>query len=254
MSTSQNSEIVVPIPEPPKVGTRGNPSIAGPSQPGPKEHWDMIRGAIVHEDNLINHRLTWLLTSHAFMFAAFAAVQNVVMTKEISRTQIAMLELLLIVLFGYSILLCHSINFAVSLAHKHLAHLRCWWMTTYPSECRKPISVPKQFIATAYLIDWIPIVNLFRLIYVQVFRYRWLEESSFEYEEKLESKKCEACEPQEAIPTNYPPIGGWFNLNPYSSTKSVTWILLQIDIVLLLCSAIILYVKYTSPQISIETT
>ncbi len=213
----------------------------------------MIRGAIVHEDNLINHRLTWLLTAHAFMFAAFAAVQNVVMTKDLSRTQIVFLELLLVVLFGYSMLLCHSVNFAVSLAHKHLAHLRSWWMKTYESECRKPVSVPKDHVPTTYWIDCIPIVNLLRLIYVHVFNYNWLSESGFEYESQLKTTGLTDCEPQEAIPTKFPPIGGWFNLDPHSSTKSITWLLLQIDIVLLLCSFVILCIKYFAPQITIET-
>jgi hypothetical protein len=34
--------------------------------------YETVRAQLVHEDNLINHRLSWLMTSQAFLFAAFA--------------------------------------------------------------------------------------------------------------------------------------------------------------------------------------
>jgi len=36
--------------------------------------WNRVRSEIEHEDNLTNHRLTWLLTSQGFLFAAFALI------------------------------------------------------------------------------------------------------------------------------------------------------------------------------------
>jgi len=34
--------------------------------------WKRVRSAIEHENELTNHRLTWMLNSQAFLFAAFA--------------------------------------------------------------------------------------------------------------------------------------------------------------------------------------
>jgi hypothetical protein len=35
-------------------------------------NWKRVRSAMEHENELVNHRLTWLLSSQAFLFAAFA--------------------------------------------------------------------------------------------------------------------------------------------------------------------------------------
>jgi hypothetical protein len=37
-------------------------------------NWRRVRSEIEHEDNLTNHRLTWLFTSQAFLFTAFCVI------------------------------------------------------------------------------------------------------------------------------------------------------------------------------------
>jgi len=35
-------------------------------------NWKRVRAAMEHENQLVNHRLTWFLSTQAFLFAAFA--------------------------------------------------------------------------------------------------------------------------------------------------------------------------------------
>jgi hypothetical protein len=38
--------------------------------------WKRVRSSIEHENSLVNHRLSWLFASQAFLYAAFAVVFN----------------------------------------------------------------------------------------------------------------------------------------------------------------------------------
>lgn len=44
--------------------------------PANLEMYRILRGEIEHEDQLINHRLSWLVSSQAFMLTAFAITLN----------------------------------------------------------------------------------------------------------------------------------------------------------------------------------
>ena len=44
--------------------------------PANHEIYRILRGEIEHEDQLINHRLSWLVSSQAFMLTAFAITLN----------------------------------------------------------------------------------------------------------------------------------------------------------------------------------
>lgn len=47
-----------------------------PTPPSNLELYRILRGGIEHEDQLINHRLSWLVSSQAFMLTAFAISLN----------------------------------------------------------------------------------------------------------------------------------------------------------------------------------
>jgi hypothetical protein len=104
-----------------------NPFIAGPIIPGPKEHWEMVRSAVVHEDNLVNHRLVWLLTGHAFLFVSFGAVQNAVLTNKISSVEHVTLEVVLAFVFIGALAIARVVGISISLATAHNRRLEMWW-------------------------------------------------------------------------------------------------------------------------------
>jgi hypothetical protein len=103
-----------------------------PSEAGPKEHWEMVRSAIVHEDNLCNHRFTWLLSLHSFLFIAFGTVQSGVLNADDNNKWV--LELCLVGLFIAALFCTRSVLYAIALAQTHLDVLNDWWTTHYPSE------------------------------------------------------------------------------------------------------------------------
>ena len=63
------------------------------------KYWEQLRNAIVHEDNLVNHRLTWLLTIEGFLIGGFFVVQSVVLSNKLTIIAIWGIEILLIVIF-----------------------------------------------------------------------------------------------------------------------------------------------------------
>ena len=126
---------------PPLISSGGTrtPSVAGPSVPGQKEHWDMLRGAVVHEDNLVNHRLTWLLTAQGFTLAFFAVMQSVALS---DKTPVGIgigLEAFLACALVFAILLCRVVGFSVAMANLHNNQLLEWWTTRYPDERRASV-------------------------------------------------------------------------------------------------------------------
>ena len=104
----------------------------------------MVRGAIVHEDNLINHRLTWLLVVEGFLLGGFAAVQTSVLSNKLSPWAVGGLEFLLIIVFVIALLFCLAIGYAVAMAQEHHERLKKWWMDTYTSEKQEPINIQPE--------------------------------------------------------------------------------------------------------------
>lgn len=90
--------------------------------------WKRIRAAIEHENTLVNHRLTWLLTSQGFLFAGFGLVFTSM--KESSLDIIYSLLLLsLISLVGMTV--SCKICLDIEGAARQLAELDHWWHKTY---------------------------------------------------------------------------------------------------------------------------
>jgi hypothetical protein len=62
-------------------------------------YWDQVRNAIIHEDNLVNHRLTWLLTVEGFLIGGFALVETTILAGKLSPWPALVTQLILAVLF-----------------------------------------------------------------------------------------------------------------------------------------------------------
>lgn len=90
--------------------------------------WKRTRAAIEHENTLVNHRLTWLLTSQGFLFAGFGLVYT---SKKDSSPDIIyslfLLSLICLVGIAVSYKVCRDIEGA----SRQLAELDHWWHKTY---------------------------------------------------------------------------------------------------------------------------
>lgn len=85
--------------------------------------WKRVRGLIEHEDELINQRTNWLLSTNAFLFAAF-----VISLKEHETLTP------LIPVAGMLISTC--IMIAIRAATKQLARAEAWWARRKQSDPR----------------------------------------------------------------------------------------------------------------------
>ncbi|MBL9128289.1 MAG: hypothetical protein JNL97_11605, partial [Verrucomicrobiales bacterium] len=77
---------------PQAVGTDPGAAKAGAGQEPPYVHqnftrWQLCRQVIEHEDNLVNHRLTWFLVINGFLMTACGASLGTLATADASRFQ-----------------------------------------------------------------------------------------------------------------------------------------------------------------------
>ena len=176
----------------------------------------MLRRAVEHEDVLINHRLTWLLTAHGFLFAGFAAVQAALIGKSpVALGVVVGLEVLLIVIFCCAIMICRIVWYSVAIANEHHGHLREWWKKRYPNEARREIQFPPR----GHVDD----------------AFGLLLRPKFQYVEIPDHDRSEAFqhEPRETFPTGQPPVSGSFDFDRNFSIESIPIIFMIIDVMLI---------------------
>jgi hypothetical protein len=91
--------------------------------------WKRCRLAIEHENQLVNHRLSWMFASQGFLFAAFGAIWNSwkysASTKASTETITSVAILTIICLVGIAV--CAGIQMSVLEAEMQLASLDKWW-------------------------------------------------------------------------------------------------------------------------------
>lgn len=92
--------------------------------------WKRIRAAIEHENTLINHRLTWLLTSQGFLFTGFGVVFSTI--KQGHKNPYAVIILFVIAVLGMAI--SFKIFVDIEDAANQLLDLDCWWYSKYAPE------------------------------------------------------------------------------------------------------------------------
>jgi hypothetical protein len=85
--------------------------------------WKRVRSAIEHENMLINHRLSWLFSSQAFLLAAFTFS-----FKELAKTEVPYALPIAIAVFG--IALCIQFQRGIKSAENQLRELDKWWYRT----------------------------------------------------------------------------------------------------------------------------
>ncbi len=88
--------------------------------------WRRARALIEHENNLINHRVTWLILSQAALLGAFATIYNTNFEKGDSIDKgIVAIPLLFIISFGC--LICFNIYFQLRAASIQTDRVTDWW-------------------------------------------------------------------------------------------------------------------------------
>jgi hypothetical protein len=93
--------------------------------------WELARNVIEHEDNLINHRLTWLITIQGFLFAAFAVV-----AKDLFDSTHGRETMLRVTLYATAFLGIASAYIVWNTIRTAFIYMRCiteWWNQNFDS-------------------------------------------------------------------------------------------------------------------------
>ena len=99
--------------------------------PNQKSLYELLRKQLEHEDNLINHRLNWLLLSQGFLFVAYSTILT---TDNLNPTQkVWPLRILILFAVVVSALTCSSIW----AAFRAIQELRACWLRSNKAESKE---------------------------------------------------------------------------------------------------------------------
>jgi hypothetical protein len=92
--------------------------------------WKRVRSSIEHENGLVNHRLSWLFASQAFLYAAFAVVFNAWKNPGSGNTPPGSCQVLLAIISIVGVFVCVSIQRGLWEAEDQISSLDRWWYGT----------------------------------------------------------------------------------------------------------------------------
>jgi hypothetical protein len=164
--------------------------------------WSLSRNAVVHEDGLVNQRLTWLINLHGFLIAGFAGLQGGLFANKckIDCVTIVVVEIFFVVVFLFAIQMCIRVAASVESAFEHLRHIKEWWYHIYPEERMPPRDAVKFTV--------LPVPN-----------------------------KIDCPLPYGYESKRFPPIMGDFGFRFNSGISMVPFVFLYLDIVIIIFSA-----------------
>jgi hypothetical protein len=87
--------------------------------------WELARKIIEHEDNLINHRLTWLITIQGFLFAAFAVVANDLLESTHGKTMLLRVMMYATTFLG--VMSAYIVWNSIRTAFAYTQTITAWW-------------------------------------------------------------------------------------------------------------------------------
>src|SRR4051794_34104613 len=85
--------------------------------------WKMARGAIEHENILVNHRLTWLSTSQAFLFSVFGLMFLASAKGELRGSAETVVPWVMTIVGLFALYICIVLQIALSRAFWALAKI-----------------------------------------------------------------------------------------------------------------------------------
>ena len=114
--------------------------------------WKRVRSAIEHENELTNHRLTWMLTSQAFLFAAFALMFQASTKTDVDKSLLPFYKYVLAGISLTGILSAAYLSSGLAAAHKQHQLLEKWWADRITDDARHPpiSGKPPQFFLPYY--------------------------------------------------------------------------------------------------------
>jgi hypothetical protein len=120
-----------------------SPGTGGPPPQKPLEAleaWKAARDAIKHEDDLVNHRLTWLLLLQGFLFTGLGAtIQGIAGKGEAEGLLFCVAGVIAGVGFFSPFFVWVTLDAAVS----HVHHVTRWWETKYEEYTKADLDVPE---------------------------------------------------------------------------------------------------------------
>jgi hypothetical protein len=103
--------------------------------------WKIAREIIEHEDNLINHRYTWLLTLQGFMFTGLVIGVGTLVNSE-HKDHHYLIHALLIVLAFAGIIIPILMNSTLDAARRHNKAVSVWWDKVKDQELKDWVNLP----------------------------------------------------------------------------------------------------------------
>jgi hypothetical protein len=85
------------------------------------EYWRELRSMIMHEDNLVNHRFSWLLTFEGFLLGGFFLVQSGILSSKLPPGAIVPVETFLLLVLLLSMWICFITGQTISAAYRQTA-------------------------------------------------------------------------------------------------------------------------------------
>jgi hypothetical protein len=167
-----------------------------------RKYWEQLRNAIVHEDNLVNHRLTWLLTIEAFLLGGFFLVQSSVLANKLTGGASSGIEVLLVLSFLGACWIAYISGSLNAAAYQQIAFIRNAWLQKYPEERRPIPRLPRWIRGSGALPEA-------------------ARENPYQYEGETET-------PSEKLP-EYPPIMGEFRYSYPQSAQRIPFVLLVLN-------------------------
>ena len=99
-------------------------------------YFERVRSLVVHEDDLVNNRLTWLLTVEGFLIAGFVVAQQSVLSNNQRFAVVAGTEVLFAIIFLGAAWICYITGVNISAAFAQVAAVRVAWVKRYGVERR----------------------------------------------------------------------------------------------------------------------
>jgi tryptophan-rich sensory protein len=93
--------------------------------------WKIARDLIRDEDTLINHRMSWLMTSNFFLFSAFFVIFNRPDNAYVGDPQLVETYMLFIPVIG--VVICLTLWLLVMSATKQVERINNWWNGLFDS-------------------------------------------------------------------------------------------------------------------------
>lgn len=114
--------------------------------------WKRVRSSIEHENHLMNHRLTWLLTSQGFLLGGFLLVFQASTGDKIAEASRPFCRYVMAALAGTGIPIAVFLRLSLRAAEQQHDELRQWWDRRKPSHDHPPICghYPEWYFVFAY--------------------------------------------------------------------------------------------------------